>query len=51
MNQELFDFRTESGTYSSVNDGWIFWEHRKRIDEDAMGFLIIKPMFMDIIRL
>ena len=23
VNQELFDFRTESGTYSSVNDGWI----------------------------
>ena len=37
VNQELFDFRTESGTYSSVNDGWILLGTPEEIDEDNNG--------------
>lgn len=37
VNQELFDFRTKTGSYSSVNDGWILLGMPEEIDEDDNG--------------
>lgn len=36
-NQELFDFRAESGSYTSVNEGWVQIENAAQIDEDSDG--------------